>query len=62
MEVETNLLNRRVVIYKKDGYVKAGFLKSIFDKFVLLRYDSGREEIISTDSIISIKLAREERI
>jgi len=62
MEIQTSLLNKKVVIYRKDGYVKAGVLRLVSDRFVILQYNAGREEIISTDSIISIKLAREERI
>ncbi len=62
MEIQTSLLNREVIVYRRDNFTKVGILRSISDRFIVLEYSSGRQEILGADTIISIKLVREERI
>ena len=56
MDYETNLLNKSVVVFKKDGHQKFGVLKALTPQFLIIRFEDGREEIISFDSIDTIKL------
>ena len=51
-------LNLKVVVIKKDGYKKAGIVRSCDADFVKIEKDDGRMEHISHDSIESITEAK----
>lgn len=53
----TNLISKEVVVVKKDGYQKIGVLKALTDRFLILKFFDGREEIISFEGIDSVKQA-----
>ena len=53
----TELLNKSVVVVKKDGYQKIGVLKTLTALFLVLRFFDGKEEIISFEAIDSVKQA-----
>jgi predicted transcriptional regulator len=58
MELEmTTLLNKEVVVVKKDGFKKIGVLTALTDRFLILRFFDGKEEIISFEAIDSVKQA-----
>jgi len=51
-------LNLKVVVIKKDGYKKAGIVRSCDADFIKIEKDDGRSEHISHDSIESITEAK----
>ncbi len=53
----TNLISKQVVVVKRDGYQKIGILKALTDRFLILQFLDGREEIISFEAIDSVKQA-----
>lgn len=55
----TSLLNTQVVVVKKDGFQKIGVLKALTDRFLILKFFDGREEIISFEAIDSVKQAND---
>lgn len=50
----TNLINKVVIVAKRDGYQKVGVLKALTDAYLVLRFKDGREEIISFSAIDSV--------
>ena len=60
MEMElgmSTLLNKEVIVVKRDGFTKIGVLKALTDRFLILRFLDGKEEIISFEAIDSVKQA-----
>lgn len=51
-----DLLNKRVVVTKNDGFRKYGILKSVDDKVLVLIFDSGKEEYVPMVAVASISL------
>ncbi|MGC9132665.1 MAG: hypothetical protein ACP5HJ_03490 [Candidatus Micrarchaeia archaeon] len=49
------LIGKKVVVRQKDKWKKWGFLKSVTEKYLVLKYTNGEEEIISLDEIVSVK-------
>lgn len=50
----TDLVNKSVVVVKRDGYQKVGVLKTLTDTYLVLKFYDGREEIISFTAIDSV--------
>jgi hypothetical protein len=55
IEKNIGLVGKKVVVRQKDKWKKWGFLKSITEKYLVLEYTNGEEEIISLDEIVSVK-------
>lgn len=51
----TNLIGMQVVVTKRDGFQKFGTLKALTDRFLILKFLDGKEEIISFEAIDSVK-------
>jgi hypothetical protein len=53
--MELDLKGKNVVLRKKDGYVRYGLLLEITERFVVLKYKDGKEEIIGFEAVDSIR-------
>ncbi|MGC9132574.1 MAG: hypothetical protein ACP5HJ_02960 [Candidatus Micrarchaeia archaeon] len=62
MDDMIGLIGKKVVVRQKNNWLNFGFLKKITDKFIVLQYPDGREEIINLDTIISIKEDKKEKM
>ena len=47
--------NKRVVAIKKDGYKKYGLLLKVAEKYIVLQYADGKQEIIPFDALDSVR-------
>lgn len=56
MNVTSDLVGKEVVLVKRDGFQKFGVLKVLSDRFLILRFLDGKEELITFEAIDSVKL------
>jgi len=53
-----SLEGKQVLVIKKDGFKKYGLLLKITEKYIVLQYADGKQEIIPFDALDSVKEAR----
>lgn len=56
VEVESNLLEKRVRVIHRNGYVKIGVLKKVTDRYIVLQLFNSEPELISFEAIDTVKL------
>jgi len=55
LDVWKNLLNKKIRIVQKDGFVKIGILINYDANFIILSFDNGDKNYINRDSILSFQ-------
>jgi len=59
MGVFDKIVNKKVKILQKDGFIKNGIVKDVSDDFITLIFDNGSENLIRKDFIVSITIQEE---
>jgi len=55
LDVWKNLLNKKIRVVQKDGFVKIGILIDYDANFITLSFDNGDKNYINRDSILSFQ-------
>ena len=55
IDMRTQFIGKKIIIYLHDGVNKFGLCKGIDDHYILLQYDNGRTEMISHSNVKNFK-------
>ena len=51
-------INKKIVVFQKDGYTRYGVLISTNTEFITIKYDNGRHVVIATSMINRVEEAK----